>query len=98
VKGSSCAAKERGDTVCQQRFEGIGERKVEDDLALEDLDALAEAQRAGGRRFSGGEDGWCRIPPEAALGALQQSATERVHENVGGAVEEQSRVPRDSNL
>ena len=35
VEGFVCAAKERGDTVCQQRFEGIGERKVEDDLALD---------------------------------------------------------------
>ena len=71
---------------------------MEDDLALEDLDALAEAPRAGGRRSSEGEDGWCRIPPETGLGALQESGTERVHENVGGAVEEKSRVPRDSNL
>ena len=46
MKGSSCAAKERGDTVCQQRFEGIGEREVEDDLALENLDAGADFQEA----------------------------------------------------
>jgi len=89
VKGSSCAAKERCDAVRQQSLEGIGERKVEDDLALEDLDAGADLQEAqtDGVELRAGQ-----------RGALQESATERVHENVGGAVEEQSRVPRDSNL
>ena len=84
--------------MCQERFEGIGQWQMKDDLAFEDLDALAVAQRAGGRRSSKGTDGWCRIPPEAGLGALQQGAAERVHEDVGGAVEEQSRVSRDSSL
>ncbi|MDP2896147.1 MAG: hypothetical protein Q8Q12_06255, partial [bacterium] len=79
----------RGDTVCQQRLEGIGQREMKDDLALEDLDAGADFQEAqtDGVELRAGQ-----------LGALQESATERVHENVGGAVEEQSRVPRDSNL
>jgi len=89
VDGFGCPAKKGGETVRQKRFEGIRQRKVKDYLALENLDAGADFQEAqtDGVELRAGQ-----------RGALQESATERVHENVGGAVEEQSRVPRDSNL
>ncbi len=76
---------ESQDTVSQESLEGIGEGEVEDDLALENLDASPDFQdsKTDGVELRAGQ-----------LGAFEGSGTERVHENVPGAVEEKPKLVR----
>jgi hypothetical protein len=67
----------------EQRFEGIGEREMEDDLRFQNLDPGADLQETETDGVELGAGELCR---------RQEGGTECMHENVSGAMEEKAKL------